>query len=124
AETDPPSPLPETENLSQRTAAVLLSPAPPAQSQKNAGWWWLGLTLVLFVLSIWAGHSFHQVLLIVAVLFFHESGHYLGMLWFGYRDLQMFFIPFFGAAVYGRKEGAPHWHHAPPLPPRPPPAPL
>lgn len=37
----------------------------------------------------------------MVVLFVHEAGHYLGMRWFGYRNLKMFFIPLFGAAVSG-----------------------
>ncbi|PYR87384.1 MAG: hypothetical protein DMF84_31865 [Acidobacteria bacterium] len=35
------------------------------------------------------------------MLLLHESGHYVVMRKFGYRDLQMFFIPFVGAAVSG-----------------------
>ena len=42
----------------------------------------------------------------MAVLFIHESGHWLGMKVFGYRDLKMFFIPFFGAAVTGKQRKA------------------
>jgi Zn-dependent protease len=43
-----------------------------------------------------------ELMLLVGVLFFHETGHYLGMRLFNYRDVRMFFIPFFGAAVSGR----------------------
>jgi Zn-dependent protease len=46
--------------------------------------------------------SWTSVAIVVVVLFIHESGHWLGMRLFGYRDLQMFFIPFFGAAVSGK----------------------
>jgi Zn-dependent protease len=35
------------------------------------------------------------------MLFIHEVGHYVGMWKFGYKNLKMFFIPFFGAAVNG-----------------------
>jgi len=35
------------------------------------------------------------------VIFIHEAGHFVGMWVFHYRDVQMFFIPFFGAAVSG-----------------------
>jgi hypothetical protein len=38
---------------------------------------------------------------VIAVLLVHESGHYVVMRAFGYRDLRMFFIPFVGAAVSG-----------------------
>src|SRR6202007_1919557 len=46
---------------------------------------------------------------LVAVLFLHESGHWLGMRLFGWRDLKVFFIPFFGAAVSGKRSGAESW---------------
>jgi Zn-dependent protease len=41
---------------------------------------------------------------LVAVLLFHELGHYAAMRWAGYRDLKVFFLPFLGAAVSGRHE--------------------
>src|SRR5262249_32626040 len=50
--------------------------------------------------------------ILVGVLLFHELGHFLGMRLFGYRDVSMFFIPFFGAAVTGRKDWAPVWQRA------------
>jgi len=50
--------------------------------------------------------------LLIGVLLLHEAGHYLGMRLFGYRDLRMFFIPFFGAAVSGKKHAAPAWQQA------------
>src|SRR5690348_9012590 len=49
---------------------------------------------------------------LVAVVLFHEAGHALGMRWFGFRDVRMFFIPFFGAAVSGRPRGAAAWKDA------------
>ncbi len=42
------------------------------------------------------------IVLLVGAVFFHELGHYLGMKLFGYRNVRMFFIPFFGAAVSGQ----------------------
>jgi Zn-dependent protease len=49
---------------------------------------------------------------IVGVLALHETGHYLGMRWFGYRDMRMFFVPALGAAVSGHKPGVPAWQEA------------
>ena len=43
---------------------------------------------------------------LVGVLLFHELGHLLGMLAFGYRNVRMFFIPLLGAAVSGQKTTA------------------
>ena len=50
--------------------------------------------------------------LIVLVLFVHEMGHYISMRVFGYRNVQMFFIPFFGAAVKGRHYNVAGWKKA------------
>jgi len=55
----------------------------------------------LLVVSASSRTTVWDLLGIVLVLFIHESGHYLSMRWLGYRDVQMFFIPFFGAAVSG-----------------------
>jgi Zn-dependent protease len=55
------------------------------------------------------GLFFHDWILaaeVMVILYVHESGHYLAMKAFGYRDIQMFYIPFFGAAVSGRKNNA------------------
>jgi Zn-dependent protease len=41
------------------------------------------------------------VAILIVVVFLHEMGHLVAMKVFGYRDVQMFFIPFFGAAVSG-----------------------
>ena len=59
-----------------------------------------------------ARFSWRQLLILLAVLFFHESGHYLAMRLFDYRNLRMFFIPFFGAAVSGRHYNVPGWKKA------------
>jgi Zn-dependent protease len=73
---------------------------------------WLALSVVVFVLTLIGILSPLDLLIFVGVLFFHELGHYLGMMIFGYRDVRMFFIPFFGAAVAGKKAGAPLWQQA------------
>ena len=62
-------------------------------------------------LIIFAGLGlFQQSLLgvatVIAVLFIHETGHLIGMKILGYRDVRMFFIPFFGAAVSGVQKNA------------------
>jgi Zn-dependent protease len=53
--------------------------------------------------------SLLRVGLLVGVVAFHELGHLAGMLAFGYRDVKMFFIPFLGAAVTGRRDGVEAW---------------
>ncbi|MFP2930572.1 hypothetical protein ACLESO_36320 [Pyxidicoccus sp. 3LG] len=69
-------------------------------------------SLVFFVLVAARERSAWHVALLTAVLFIHEAGHWVGMRIFGFRDVQMFFIPFFGAAVSGRNVGAVSWHEA------------
>ena len=44
--------------------------------------------------------------ILVGTLLFHELGHLAAMRFFGYQDLGIFFIPFFGAAATGQKKGA------------------
>lgn len=53
-----------------------------------------------------------DLLIIIIVLLIHESGHFIGMRLFGYRNVQMFFIPFFGAAVSGQSRNVPAYKKA------------
>lgn len=50
--------------------------------------------------------SFEYMIALFAVLLFHELGHIAGMRLFGYRDLQILFLPFLGAAAIGNKPRA------------------
>src|SRR5262249_34461211 len=68
----------------------------------------LAVSLLLFALSF-LSVGLRELAFVVPVLFLHESGHWLGMKLFHYKNVQMFFIPFFGAAVSGRKHAAPAW---------------
>lgn len=62
-------------------------------------------SLALFVgLFALLGIKLNYIFLIVLVLFLHELGHLIAMKRFGYQDVGMFFIPFIGAVVTGRKE--------------------
>jgi Zn-dependent protease len=69
-------------------------------------------TLVLFSLSMMGDSGWKELVLLIAVLLFHEAGHWAGMRLFGFQDVKMFFIPFFGAAVSGRNVGAQGWKEA------------
>ncbi len=75
---------------------------------------WLALLLLSLVAFIALQGQDRGVgmILLVATLFFHEGGHWLGMKAFGFRDVKMFFIPMFGAAVSGKKVSAPQWQKA------------
>lgn len=80
----------------------------------------LGVSLLLFIAAgtrSGAGDdnqrfSRELLLLLIPILLFHELGHYLAMRIFRYRNVRMFFIPFFGAAVSGTNYNAPGWKKA------------
>src|SRR5262245_61346800 len=92
----------------QEVSAILRSPEPAAS---RSGWLFL-VSLAAFVLVGKPNRSAIELAIIVGVLLFHELGHYLGMQWFGYQNVKMFFLPFFGAAVAGKKIGVPQWQEA------------
>jgi hypothetical protein len=56
--------------------------------------------------------SWLTVPLLLLAVAFHELGHLAGMWIFGYRDLQILFIPAFGAMTTGIKTQAPPWQRA------------
>jgi stage IV sporulation protein FB len=70
----------------------------------------LATSIFSLVLFVWAfftfiSDDFRFIGLIVFVLFIHESGHFLAMKAFGYKQLKMMFIPLLGAYVHGVKDG-------------------
>ncbi len=79
---------------------------------------WLSFVIVLAIsgaLFYWAQRreEWREVgWLLIPVLLFHEFGHYVAMRAFGYRNLRMFFIPFFGAAVMGKNYNVAGWKKA------------
>lgn len=81
--------------------------------EKKTGWgkilMILAVSMVLFLGIGAAQWSWKTTLILIPVLLFHELGHYLAMRIFKYRNLRMFFIPFFGAAVSGRHYNVPGW---------------
>lgn len=72
----------------------------------------LVISLLMFVGAAGRGDAWMGMLILVAVILFHECGHYVAMRYFGYRNLRMFFIPFFGAAVSGRHYNVAGWQKA------------
>src|SRR5262245_31329624 len=64
--------------------------------------------LALFLL-VQNQYSVRALVILVSVLLFHEAGHLAGMRAFGYRDVTMFFFPFFGAAVSGKRRDVAAW---------------
>jgi Zn-dependent protease len=86
--------------------------------EKGKSTTWLSTVILLAVsigLFMAAGGyvwSWRFTALLIPILFFHEAGHYAAMKLFDYKNLRMFFIPFFGAAVTGRSYNVPGWKRA------------
>lgn len=53
------------------------------------------------------GFSWTSGAMLIGIVFIHEMGHALAMRWVGYRDVGVFFVPFFGAVAVGRRERHP-----------------
>ena len=67
--------------------------------------WLRSLVSLAFYLMLgyYIFHSWKMLLLITAIVAFHEMGHFMAMKAFRYRDLGIFFIPLLGAYVSGTK---------------------
>ena len=63
------------------------------------------VSLALFVVCfLFFDVDLNIIFLVALILFIHEMGHFIAMKYFGYRDVGMFFIPFLGAVVSGKKD--------------------
>lgn len=84
--------------------------------EKKPGWsnalWVLLGSAVLFLAAGAAQWDWKFTLWLLPVLLFHEAGHWIAMRIFKYRNLRMFFIPLFGAAVTGQNWNVPGWKKA------------
>ena len=84
--------------------------------EKKPGWsnalWVLLGSAVLFLVAGGTQWDWTFTLWLLPVLFFHEAGHWIAMRIFKYRNLRMFFIPLFGAAVTGQNWNVPGWKKA------------
>jgi hypothetical protein len=97
---------PFVEETFQRERAALGQPAP----RSSPAWFLIGsLILFLFAGAVVQGAPLPILAAVVAVLALHEGGHFVAMKLFSYRDVRMFFIPFLGAAVEGRRSSVAAW---------------
>src|SRR5579883_2383282 len=76
------------------------------RTNRKWGIWLLLGSLLLSIASFTIRFDPRTLVILIGVLFLHELGHFLAMRLFRYRDLSMFFLPFFGAAVTGHKDDA------------------
>lgn len=118
--------LPEAVAPEAPAAVPAAAPSPPASERdditllrqhlrKTERPWHLGIRTLIFAVSlgafIWTMRDNGPlgIGVIVGVLLLHELGHFAAMKAFGYRDMKMFFIPFFGAAVSGKPSNPNGW---------------
>lgn len=84
--------------------------------EKKPGWsnaFWVLLGSAVLFLAVGARYWDWKITLwLLPVLLFHEAGHWIAMRIFKYRNLRMFFIPLFGAAVTGQNWNVPGWKKA------------
>jgi Zn-dependent protease len=94
--------FPETDN------AVNAVPKPELEEPRSTRHIWLKSLSSLALYLVIGYFFFHQnwtlVLILTAVVIFHELGHFLAMKYFNYQDLGIFFIPLMGAYVSGKKQ--------------------
>ncbi len=107
ADEDFPFDDPAKEDRYQQARAELFASTDP-RARNN---WWLLLIIGFVAIMMFQQGSLKplQIGILVGVIIFHELGHTLTMRWFGYTDVQVFFIPFFGTFVQGRRHTAPAW---------------
>lgn len=83
-------------------------PKPVLEEKKNKTNIWLksiaSLILYLAIGYFFFSHRWMFLLIITAIIVFHELGHFTAMKIFRYDDLGIFFIPLLGAYVSGTKQ--------------------
>lgn len=101
-------PLPAYEPHDQPAEGEAVIAYPPRFEKKedHAANVWLksASSLALYlILGYIIFHSFSMLLLITAIVIFHELGHFFAMKFYRYKELGIFFIPLLGAYVSGSK---------------------
>jgi Zn-dependent protease len=83
-------------------------PKPELEEPKNKMNVWLrslgSLALFLVVGYFFFRHNWTWVMILTAVVIFHEMGHFFAMKVYKYQELGIFFIPLMGAYVSGKKQ--------------------
>ena len=99
--------LPERNNEEIQASveeAIVYLPKYEKPDQTSNIWLKSFFSLALYlVLGYYIFHSFKMLLMITAIVMFHELGHFFAMKFFRYKDLGIFFIPLLGAYVSGSK---------------------
>ena len=80
----------------------LLKDAKPVHQTRSFSLLRTIFSLLLFIaVDYWIFKSWAAVFLLVTIIFLHESGHFIAMKLFGYKGINMTFVPFMGAFVSG-----------------------
>ncbi|WP_462221490.1 site-2 protease family protein [Ferruginibacter sp.] len=88
--------------MSEENEPVTLVVKPQEEEFKKTSLSRTVISLALFIaLDYWIFKSWFAVLLLVTVIFIHEAGHFIAMKFFGYKGVNMTFVPFVGAYVSG-----------------------
>ena len=88
--------------MSEENERVTLVVKPEEEEFKKTSFSRTVISLALFIaLDYWIFKSWFAVLLLVTVIFIHEAGHFIAMKFFGYKAVNMTFVPFVGAYVSG-----------------------
>jgi Zn-dependent protease len=88
-------------------AARRMALHPSNASIPNPALWAMMLgTAAVFFLGLSVLWSPALAAIVLAVVAFHEAGHAVAMRLAGYRDVNIFFVPFVGALTVGREVGA------------------
>lgn len=88
--------------MSEENEPVTLVVKPQEEEFKKTSLSRTVISLALFIaLDYWIFKSWFAVLLLVTVIFIHEAGHFIAMKFFGYKGVNMIFVPFVGAYVSG-----------------------
>jgi stage IV sporulation protein FB len=80
-------------------------PPKPEQNEKQQAVGKSLISLGLFILTFYLffGMDLNNILMLTLALIIHEMGHFIAMKSFGYKDVNMFFVPLLGAYVSGTK---------------------
>lgn len=76
-------------------------------NKKSSPWGNISVLLITIFLFLGSGlisNPILDIIIIIFVIIIHELGHLIAMKAYGYKDVKMFFIPFFGSAVTGKNE--------------------
>jgi Zn-dependent protease len=88
----------------QSTSSVTYPPKYQKQDKRSNIWLRSIISLALYlILGYYFFPSYKILLLITAIVMFHELGHFFAMKYYKYNDLGIFFIPLLGAYVSGSK---------------------